>query len=313
MNMVPAQRRAHRPKVAALMPDRDRLVTRYPSWVVPLRSTGSKPTLFCCCGGDGDATVYRDLTSALPSDQPVYALGLPPLPPGAVFPTIAQLATDFVKVVRNAQAEGPYYLCGHSLGGVVAYEMAALLERAGAEVRLVALIDTLHPAFRRQMTRADRLRFRLTYVADRLAKYARKLGRGRLDQVLRDSMAAARGHTTQLYWRLARVVFGRLGHAPPGVISSNALVLTAAWHHYEPADHGLALVMFNAEERPAEFRRDHTLGWRANVSRSVEVHLVPGDHYTMLRRPHAYALAKCMASHLPTYAQSVPGPESTAA
>jgi thioesterase domain-containing protein len=278
-----------------------------------LRSIGTKATLFCCCGGDGDALVYRDLTSALPPDQPVYSLGLPPLPAGVVFPTIAQLAADFVKVVRAVQAEGPYYLCGHSLGGVVAYEMASLLQGAGAEVRLVALIDTLHPAFRRQMTHTDRLRFRLTYAADRMAKYARKLGRGRLDQVLRDSLAAARGHTTQLYWRLARVVFGRLGHAPPGVMSSNALVLTAAWHHYKPTGHDLPLVMFNAEERPAEFRRDRTLGWSANTSRPVEVQLVPGDHYTMLRRPHVYALANRMASYLPTCAQSTRAPESTAA
>ena len=257
--------------------------------------------------------VYRDLTAALPPDQPVYSLGLPPLPAGAAFPTIAQLATDFVKAVRGVQAEGPYYLCGHSLGGVVAYEMAALLESAGAEVRFVALIDTLHPAFRRQMTRADRLRFRLTYVTDRIAKYARKLGRGQLGQVLRDSIAAVRGHTTHLYWRLAHAVFGRLGHAPPGVMSSNSLVLTAAWHRYEPTDHDLPFVMFNAVERPAEFRRDRTLGWRANVSGTMDVYLVPGDHYTMLRPPHVHTLAECMAPYLPACPRSMRGTESTAA
>jgi thioesterase domain-containing protein len=257
--------------------------------------------------------VYRDLTAALPSDQPVYSLGLPPIPAGAVFPTIAQLATDFVNAVRAVQPDGPYYLCGHSLGGIVAYEMAALLESAGARVHLVALIDTLHPAFRRQMTRADRLRFRLTYVTDRVAKYMRNLRRGQLRQLLRDSTTAIGGHATKLYWRLARMVFGRLGHAPPGVMSSNALVLTAAWHHYEPTDHDLPLVMFNAADRPAEFRRDRTLGWRANVSGTMDVNFVPGDHYTMLRPPNVQILAESMAPYLPACAQSVRGTESTAA
>ena len=44
------------------------------SWVVPLRSYGVKPPLFCASALGGDAFDYRDLALALPEDQPVYSL-----------------------------------------------------------------------------------------------------------------------------------------------------------------------------------------------------------------------------------------------
>jgi thioesterase domain-containing protein len=44
------------------------------------------------------------------------------------------------------QASGPYHLAGWSLGGVVAYEMAQQLRRAGEEVDFLGLIDSYTPA-----------------------------------------------------------------------------------------------------------------------------------------------------------------------
>ena len=47
-----------------------------------------------------------------------------------------------VELARRAQPEGPYRLIGWSAGGVLAYETARRLEAQGAEVAMVALIDT---------------------------------------------------------------------------------------------------------------------------------------------------------------------------
>ena len=113
-----------------------------------------------------------------------------------------------------------------------------------------------------------------------------------------DAAAALYGRAKRLHWRVVRIVFGWLGRVPPALINSNALVLTAAWHRYEAKDHDLPLIMFNALERPAEFRYDETLGWRACVSRPCTIHFVPGDHYTLLRPPHAQVLAECLVPYL---------------
>jgi thioesterase domain-containing protein len=283
-----------------------------PSWMVPLRAAGTRPPLFCACAGDGDVTKYRDLAQALADDQPVYGFGIPPLPAGAAFPSVEQLASDYVQAARAVQPEGPYFLCGHSFGGLVAYEMAALLQRAGAQVRLVALIDTLHPGHRRQMSWRGRMLFRLTYLASRLMKYARNIGYGRPDQALRDAARAIYSHTKRGYWRIVRTLFARLGHAPPAAISSDALVLAAAWHAYGTTSHDVPLVMFNAIERPVEFHRDRTLGWRSCVSRPFSLHMIPGDHYTILRRPHVQVLADTLASYLTNPAQPARMPENIA-
>jgi thioesterase domain-containing protein len=98
-----------------------------PSWVVPLRAAGTRPPLFCVCGGGGDPLAFREFALALPHDQPIYSFEIPPLGRAGTFPTVAQLATAYVDVVHRLQRHGPYYLCGHSFGGLVAYEMAALL------------------------------------------------------------------------------------------------------------------------------------------------------------------------------------------
>ena len=275
-----------------------------PSWVVPLRTTGTRAPLFCACAGDGDVMAYRDLTRALPDDQPVYGFGIPPLPSGASFPSVEQLANDYFRAVRAIQPEGPYYLCGHSFGGLVAYEVAALLKSSGADVGIVAMIDTLYPGYKRQMSRGRRLIFSLTYLTSRTVKYARNMGRGRLDKVLYDAARALYGHTKRLYWRMVRLMFGRLGRAPPAAISSDALSLAAAWHAYTTTHRDLPAVMFNAAERPLEFRSDPSLGWGACIGQSLSIHMIPGDHYTMLRPPHVRTLAGSLAPYLSSPAQT---------
>jgi hypothetical protein len=61
------------------------------------------------------------------------------------------------------QAQGPYLITGHSLGGFLAYELARGLRARGPEVAVLGLADTLTPessarAWRRHMALRSRLR-----------------------------------------------------------------------------------------------------------------------------------------------------------
>jgi thioesterase domain-containing protein len=47
-----------------------------------------------------------------------------------------------LREVKLWQPEGPYYLCGYSFGGLVAFEMARRLCQSGDKVGLVGLFDT---------------------------------------------------------------------------------------------------------------------------------------------------------------------------
>ncbi len=55
------------------------------------------------------------------------------------------MAEHYLAEIRRLQPEGPYYLGGHSAGGLVAFEMAWRLRAQGERVALVALFDTWAP------------------------------------------------------------------------------------------------------------------------------------------------------------------------
>lgn len=111
--------------------------------LVPIRAGGRKRPLFLVHPTGGNVLCYLELARHLGADQPLYALqdpGLFSLQPEP--PTLPAMAARYVQAVRKVQPEGPYYIGGWSSGGVVAYEMAQQLRQSGAEVGLLALIDS---------------------------------------------------------------------------------------------------------------------------------------------------------------------------
>src|SRR5207245_6694163 len=56
--------------------------------------------------------------------------------------SVEAMAAEYLRAVKAQQADGPYYLCGYSFGGLVAFEMARRLRESGDDVALVGLFDT---------------------------------------------------------------------------------------------------------------------------------------------------------------------------
>src|SRR5712691_11672737 len=52
------------------------------------------------------------------------------------------MAADYLREIKKRQPNGPYYLCGYSSGGLVAFEIARRLSESGDEIGLVGLFDT---------------------------------------------------------------------------------------------------------------------------------------------------------------------------
>src|SRR5262249_3034906 len=53
------------------------------------------------------------------------------------------MAVEYLKEIKARQPDGPYYLCGYSFGGLVAFEMARRLRESGDDIGLLGLFDTL--------------------------------------------------------------------------------------------------------------------------------------------------------------------------
>ncbi len=271
---------------------------RAESWHIVFHPAGTLAPLFCVCSGGGDISGYRDLAAALPEALPVHVFGVPPLAPGEIFPSIPRLAEIYVAEIRRRQPVGPYRLCGHSFGGLVVYELARLLAARGDGVGLLVLLDTMHPRYARGMPPAERARFRARYLVDRVARYARNIATGRIDRLARDALRFVRGRMKRTAYRVARSAFGLLGGLPPWLAENDELVLAAAWHGYEPGFYAGRLVLLNAADRPAEFAADRMRGWDRCASGAIELHVVPGDHLSIMHPPHVQALAGRIVAYL---------------
>lgn len=100
---------------------------------------------------------YSRLLPYIPKGHPVHGLQSSGYLEGDHRPeSLGDIAQDYLARIREIQPDGPYLLAGWSLGGVVAQEMAVVLENLGEEVPVLILFDA-PPAGREDGDTADDL------------------------------------------------------------------------------------------------------------------------------------------------------------
>jgi len=116
-----------------------------PPWssLVEFQSHGSKPPLFLVHGVGGMVFWGYRLIPYLEPDQSVYgvqAVGLDGERPRHT--SLREMAEHYVREIRSLQPIGPYHLCGFSLGGLIAFEVAQELRRQNQQVAVLTLLDS---------------------------------------------------------------------------------------------------------------------------------------------------------------------------
>jgi amino acid adenylation domain-containing protein len=259
--------------------------------LVAIQPTGSRPPVFAVPGVGGNVLGYHDLARLLGPDQPFYGLQSRGLD-GAEQPLtrVEDIAAGFIREIRVVQPDGPYYLVGACMGGVVAYEMAQQLRRAGQEIGLLALLETWPPVaasipWFRPTARALAV---LQLGTDRLRLYLQRLARLRGRERLRYLLGRMkmfteivaqrdlfRGHRSEFYQRV--------------VTQANLRAL----QQYEARAYPGAAVLFRAEGRHVAPDDDRRLAWRQLSAGGLEIYTVPGDDSgLMLVEPHVQAVAE---------------------
>ncbi|SUA48132.1 Tyrocidine synthase III [Nocardia africana] len=108
--------------------------------LLPLRRNGIGEPLFCVHPVGGVAWSFAGLAASV--ERPLYGLQSPALSGEDLPGTVEQWARRYVEAIRSVQPEGPYYLLGWSLGGVLAHAVAVRLQDEGERVELLAVMDS---------------------------------------------------------------------------------------------------------------------------------------------------------------------------
>lgn len=263
---------------------------RHGSPLVAIQPEGTRPPLFCMHPVGGDVGCYATLIRCLGLDQPIYGLQAPGIdglmPPHA---TIEAMAADYIAAIREVQPHGPYYLAGWSLGGLIAFAMAAQLEQDHQPVALVAMFDTiadwcyLPVAARAPRTRTDLLK---EYFAGEIAII---------------------DHTGQEAGAQIMAVIKRLrqsGPRPRGVAIGHWLSMFDVYERnnlaiscYEPVQYQGPVVAFYALD---SYLNDPTepVKWSAMTDVEPIVELLPGDHMSIFTEPYVQLLGERLQYYL---------------
>ncbi len=254
--------------VAARRADRS---GRRTSNVVRLRTTGTRPPVFCFAGAGGAAAAFSPLAGALGPDQPVYALQVRGLEDRGVPDwTVGQAARRYLRQLEAIAPEGPVVLVGHSLGGLFALAVAHLLRGRGREVVDLVLVDTYLP-----------LRARPDDAPRRQGPEAAPITRAHLWRTRLQVLTAGLVRRTA---EVQKEVFHQHG------------ARVARFHRPQPWP-GRALLVLSTEND------DEPAWWEPLLTGEHEVLRLEGDHNALLRLPYVVRIAEQVTTAVDRVAQ----------
>ncbi|WP_147092920.1 non-ribosomal peptide synthetase, partial [Myxococcus virescens] len=263
--------------------------------LVPIQRSGSRVPFFCVHPVGGTVFCYTELARRLGPDQPFYGLQAQgvegTLPPNE---SINAMAASYVDAIRTVQPQGPYRLGGWSLGAVIAFEMARLLQQSGETVDVLALIEPSSTSLAQGVTADDDLAAATMFALD-LARTAGISPSTISDGSVSDAKALLErvlqeGRDTGVF--IPDAGMAQL-HALLRVFTAN---LRALQQHTLDTCPGPLTVMrgSDTELEPSE---TEDRGWSRHAAQLV-VRVIQGDHYSVLRAPRVDALASALTELL---------------
>ncbi len=261
--------------------------------VVGLETRGGSPAFFCVHPAGGTVSCYRDLVRQLGPNQPFYVFRAPTLD-GTVpsHTSVQELASSYVRELRDFQPHGPYQLGGWSFGGLVAFEMALQLAASGQEIALLALFSSYLTQSGFALLPLRPRDFALEFLGEHGLDVppAGSGGFSRRELLRRafDQAKQTGGVSQELGFDDFRRVMVQhrrtyLAHVRIG-------------RRYVPHAQVERIILFEAEDRSLDGRGPF-VDWDT-VAAQVSRHLVPGNHFTMVREPNVRHLADCLRQYL---------------
>lgn len=254
--------------------------------LVPLGSgpPGARP-VFMVHGAPGDTIWFKPLADQLRDLATVYGIEAQGIDGTLPFlETIEEMASLYVRHIFAVDPIGPYRLIGYSGGGVIAFEMAQIIQRSGREVEFLGMLDTLAPQAAGPMRFADKLKFAsrmdIKYLLNWPLKTLLPLRRELLER-WRLMTTGERKTRVEILADLCRASYLR------------------AQDRYHPQPYGGDALIFRASIAEALFlRAGPMLGWDGVLTGKVDVVALDADHLTLFQPRSLDIVVKEMRSQL---------------
>jgi acyl transferase domain-containing protein/thioesterase domain-containing protein len=265
--------------------------------LVPIQPNGSRIPLFCVHAVGGDVLFYEQLARALGPDQPFYAFR------SALIAredqnntTLEELASIYVKEMREFFPKGPYVIGGASYGGLVAFEMARQMHAQGVAPALLLMFDTSVPGSEERVE-----------VKNRVSTFWRNLRRGGASYLKQKAEVKWR-YSEEIMLRRARMaacaVYRLLRMRLPVDLRYFQIdeAHRRALERYTFQPYPGKVTLFRAMDRGPEVlgkREDPTLGWGTLAGGGLEIVDVPTQHMFMLFDPYVTTFVETLKTILP--------------
>src|ERR1051326_671305 len=259
--------------------------------LVELQPGDSGQPLFLVHPVGGNVFCYTHLVHHLGPSRAIYAFQAQGLD-GENVPHehIETMATQYLEAMLKVQPEGPYFLGGWSMGGAVAFEMAQQLRVRGERVAVLALLDSYAPVYGETK---DDLTVLKSFALDLGVALDRLNLAGNLRVLKQDELLAR---------LLEQAISAEIVDSSFGVKQFQNLFQifksnNGAFQTYCPRTYPDRIQLFIAADKPTSVAEDQTKGW-SELALEVETHVIPGDHYSILRNPNVERLAERLTACL---------------
>jgi acetoacetyl-CoA synthetase len=249
---------------------------RFPALTL-LKAGTQEPPLFITHGVGGNVMDFFQLVKHIDTSQPIYGMQSKGID-GAEepFERIEDMAQYFLDAIKDRQPQGPYFLIGYSLGGLVMLELAQRLLASGEKIGLLAMLET-YP-HRRYLPFGQHMRL----IVQRAKGHARILVRLPMRQVVsyvlhpaerlvfvprndnskRNGLPLDAWFTPVMHRMRDRAYLGLRNYRP----------------HFYPGS-----IKFVRAETVTEFPDDPAAVW-TRLTKEFEVTTAPGDHLEIINR-----------------------------
>ncbi|MGL5940545.1 MAG: non-ribosomal peptide synthetase [Waterburya sp.] len=229
------------------------------SLMVAIRK-GIKAPLFVC------ANAYEEialLAQHLDPQRPFYFLESGYFALEGTNKQIQELAAHHIQDILAVQPQAPYFLCGYSFGGLLAWEIARQLEALGKPASMLYILDTP----------GSQTSYRLYQHLD----FTCRTNWNRLTRLL----GMHNSSTPKTKTRSRRIGFA--SSSDPYIIKPYhrpvSLFVTTKTTYYSFFSQKLKLLLFPR------------LGWQASIASQLEITKVQSDHFSLLQEPQVQILA----------------------